>query len=472
MTWLSVLRGSTGCSYADWEATEAASGCNAYASGTCQALARCGGAFLSPYGSYAACEQQLSQGCTDSLGLPDVVGSGAGAALCGEMMRNVDCNALTNGELPVGCQAPSGKRSDGAPCRVGAQCASARCTQYEGGWGVCRERATAGEWCGTQSDCGLGFVCSLGTCVVLGRLGDLCGPERPCRAPLGCVAGACTDVAPVPTCQDFAVTMCARIAQCSASVLSAAYSDEQTCAVRNAASCLATLNSPDPTAAAIGFAGCTRALATASCQQLLDHASPQACQLPAGMLAPGEACSTDAQCSTTRCARSAGAACGVCSWLGAAGEPCTTDSDCSFGLVCGGGSCRVPGALGEACDPAQRCAYPFLCVAGSCQEASELGASCNVAADSCDRYAGLICGSSGTCEPWLLRFAGQPCNQTPDGWAACSGGSTCVSGPGGDICSGPLPDGSPCNPVEAPFCFAPAQCLAGVCTYPNAVECR
>lgn len=469
---LGVLRASGGCNYADWNA-EAAEGCRAYASGTCQALARCGEAFLAPYGSYEACEAQLSQGCAYSLGLPDVFGSGAGAALCGDMMRSVDCNAITNGELPAGCQTPSGKRSNGAACRVGAQCVSGRCAELDGDWGVCRERLDHGEACLSQADCSPGLVCSLaGRCVTLAQQGDVCGMERACRAPLVCVAGSCTTVDVAPTCQFFADMLCTRLAKCSASVLLSVYGDQRQCSARNTESCLSTLAMVAGAYAGVGIAGCTSALDAASCGELLDHVFPAACQLLPGPRANGQPCSSNAQCATTRCAYGAGRACGMCTLLGGIGDPCAADVDCSNGAICGGNSCRVPGVLGASCDAAQRCAYPLACAAGRCVVALGLGAACSFAADSCSRYDGLFCGSSSKCEPWLSGTSGQACNQTRNGWAACSGGSTCLETGEGDTCLGPLEDGDVCDPLHGPYCLAPAQCLGGICTLVSTADCR
>jgi hypothetical protein len=471
LTFLGALRASGGCSIADWQA-DAANGCMGYASGTCQALARCGDLFLAPYGSYEACEQQLSEGCTYSFGLPDVSGTGAGAALCGEMMQSIDCDALANAELPPGCQSPSGKRSEGAPCQIGAQCASARCAEFDGAWGVCRERGDVGSACLAQADCGKGLICSTkGACVVLGRAGEACGIGLPCRAPLACVAGLCAAVAIGPTCQVFADTLCARLAACSSALLRSTYGDLHTCTTRNAFSCRSSLGMTEGLGVSAGVAGCTRALDAASCSELLDHALPVACQLVPGVLADGHACSTDSQCVSTRCARSAGAACGVCAPLATASEACAADSDCAVGLICSGGSCRVPSGLGASCDAAQRCTQPYVCAAGSCMEALKLGAPCTLGADRCDHNAGLMCGGASTCEPWLSGSAGEACNQTKNGWAACSGGSSCGPTSEGDTCLGPLPDGSPCTADRPPYCLAPAHCLGGVCALPSSVNC-
>jgi hypothetical protein len=467
VTFLAALRASGGCSFYD-VTTDAAVGCGGYASGTCQALARCGSGLLAPYGSYEACEAQLSAACTYSLGLPDVIGSGAGAAVCGEMMSSLDCDALQNGELPSGCQAPSGLRRDGARCRTGSQCASARCADFDGEWGVCAEREGIGDPCVAQADCGKGLVCSTaGVCIALGGDGQACSATRPCRAPLACVAGNCAAVDLEPTCQGFADMLCSKLATCSPSLVRSIYGEVRACATRNALSCRASLQTTEGTAASAAIASCTHALDSVRCDELLDHALPAACQLFPGPRADGQACNSGAQCASTRCAFATGAGCGACAPLAAVGGACAADADCASGVICAGGACRVPGVTEAPCDELQRCAYPRVCAAGSCTAAIGIGESCSFAADRCDRNAGLFCGASGRCEPWLDSVAGESCNQTQSGWAACSGGSTCID----DRCAGPLPDGSPCVPDRAPFCSAPAQCLGGVCSVASAGSC-
>jgi hypothetical protein len=467
VTFLAALRASGGCSFHDGEA-DAALGCASYATGTCQALARCGGALLAPYGSVAVCEVQLSAACKYSLGLPDVIGSGPGAAVCGEMMQSLDCDALRNGEQPSGCQAPSGLRSEGARCRTGSQCVSARCADFDGEWGVCRERQGIGNPCVTQADCGKGLVCALdGLCVPLGEVGKTCNPSRPCRAPLVCVAGSCSAVDPVQTCQGFADMFCTKLANCSPSTVRLIYGDLSVCAARNAESCRVSLQTTEGTAASAAIAGCTHALDSVRCDALLGHALPAACQLTPGPRADGAPCNSAAQCASTRCAYLPGAACGVCAPLAGLGDVCAADSDCAFGEVCAAGACSALGVVEAPCDAGHPCARPWVCAAGICVTPIGAGGECSFAADRCDRDAGLFCSASGRCEPWRNSRAGEACNQTLAGWAACSGGSSCIA----NRCEGPLPDGSPCASDRAPFCLAPAQCLGGVCGLPTAVSC-
>ncbi len=468
---LSVLRASGGCHFSDREA-DAADGCLTYARGTCGALARCGPLFLTSYGSYEACEAELSEQCAVSLRLPDVFGSGDGAARCGEQMQYASCDAIANGELPSSCGTPQGPRSDGAPCRVGAQCASGRCAKNEGDWGVCRERLWPGETCVDSFDCDKGLYCSVArTCVPLGREGESCSGIRLCRAPLACVAGTCAAIDPVPTCVIFADILCAQLDRCSAPLVRSVYGDVRSCGARNALRCTASLGQGDPVLIGAAIAGCTAALDDVGCEGLIDHGLPAACQLVPGPRADGQPCNSPTQCASTRCAYAQGAACGSCAPLGAVGAACAADSDCVVGAVCGGGACRVPGALGASCDAAQRCAYPWSCVAGRCDEGAGPGAACSLVADACDRYRGLACSAAGRCEPWRVGAPGQACNLTPSGWVTCGGGSSCVETREGAGCAGPLADGQACTAGGAPNCLAPAECLGGICRFASEVQC-
>lgn len=476
----SALRVTSGCRLVDTEA-EAANGCEAYASDACQVYARCGAPFLAPYGSIGGCNHQLAKACTDSLAQPDGIGSGAGAAACGELLLGLDCNAIINGELPPGCQAPAGRRSDRAPCSVGGQCASARCAKsaLDAQWGECRERVGYGEPCLTPIDCQAGMVCSpKNACVVLGGNGEACSEAVPCRAPLFCEAGRCTSQPSASTpqedaaaCQAFGTAICARLGACSAALLASEYGDPGTCATRNASGCMLGLHAPDSVSSAAGVMSCGNALATFSCHALLENALPPDCRLANGARQNGRSCGSDAQCASTRCARAPNAACGTCSTLALAEQACTTNSDCGVGLICSAtGVCRALAALGSSCDPGHPCAIPLICSKGSCVSPLALGAPCQWDDDRCDRYAGLLC-SSGTCAPWLNASPGGRCGSTPDGWAVCSAGSTCSDAANGGSCEGPLRDDGPCNVDSGPKCLAPALCIVGSCAIVNPAAC-
>ena len=442
------------CSVVDPSA-DAADGCADYAAGACQAYARCGDALIAPFGSVAGCEAQLGQGCTSALTMPDVIGSGAGAASCGEVMARLDCDALLNNELPPACSAPGGLRANGSACKVGGQCASTRCqkaTAYSE-WGECREPAAEGEPCSTLADCAPGLLCSAQSLCVAPRLpGAACGPTAPCRAPLLCFGGSCLSFAAAEqsACQAFAGAFCARLSACSSQLLAAVYGTQAVCAERLALSCQLGAGARDVPRSPLGIAGCSEALAAASCNALLDNALPPACSTLPGLRADGAACGADAQCQSTRCARSSDGPCGVCRALAAANEPCRAASDCYVGLVCSAdGACRAPAAQGQACDATHPCSWDR---------------------DSCDRSLGLWCGTSRSCEPWRLASSTQACGLNGDVLSVCTAGAQCSDAARGGMCLGPLADGAACGANAAP-CLVPARCSAGRCAIDDPAVC-
>jgi hypothetical protein len=246
--------------------------------------------------------------------------------------------------------------------------------------------------------------------------------------------------------------------------LSAVYGDQTVCAMRMALSCTRGLHARDATSNPAGVAGCTHVVPTLGCQALLQNGLPPECSLAPGARPNGQVCASDAQCQSTRCARNPAEACGACAALGSLGDACNGDSDCPRGSICGAGRCQEPARAGEPCDATRPCAVPLACSGGQCVDASGAGEACQAGADRCSRDLGLSCGQSGVCAPWPKALPGQSCGVTETGWVACSAGSTCSSETSAGTCQGPLPDGSPCNPLAAPYCLSPARCINGVCS--------
>jgi hypothetical protein len=473
-----------GC--ATYDPLEAERGCSGYAIGTCQTYARCAPTLVESYGSMDGCQAALTDACTYNLQQPDVLGSGAGAAACGTLMTQLDCNDLLNNELPGGCQAPAGRRGDGAACTVGAQCASTRCQRDTPAAtsGTCAEPALLAQPCFALTDCAQGLICGTqGRCIALAQAGQACGDTQPCRAPWLCLNGLCAAAPPPPPpkvaldpqveCATFSRTLCARLESCSAFLVIGAYGSQDVCVTRSTRACLDNFALPDTITSAEGLAGCTAALGSLGCGPLLENGWPEACQLAPGARVDGLACSSDAQCASTRCTRATRAArCGVCAPRAQAEQPCLASSDCLLGLVCASDDkCRAPAALGMPCDTTHPCAAPQMCAAGTCQAALANGASCDYANDRCDAYAGLSCDyTTSRCKPWVRSPAGQACGYTSQGWAACSGGATCRYGTQNALCEAPAQDGAACA-AQGPACLSPARCVEGVCVLGTLGDC-
>jgi hypothetical protein len=469
---------------------EARLGCAGYAEGTCGALARCGDAFLAPYdGSKDACIGALSRACVHNLTQPDVYGTGAGAAACGNLIADIDCNALVNNELPGGCGSASGRRSDGARCSVSAQCASGRCLKSapHEQWGACAERVPLGEACLAQEDCELGSLCSTqGRCVQLAHEGEACGDAAPCRAPLFCLQGLCMPppaatapvvpmVDPQQACMYFAHTLCMRLRNCSPRLVDAVYGEVQACTDRTTAACLFGITTPDAVSSGAGIRGCTDAITDLACSGLLENGMPDICQLAPGARVDGTPCGSDAQCMSTRCARAAASDdCGLCAALADAEQACVANTDCKRGLTCSAdGRCRAPAPAGAACDAMHVCQYPLNCIQGRCAPGLMSGEACTATEDHCGVYAGLACAPSGKCEAWTNAAVGAACGYTDRGWAACTASASCSAAVSGGVCRAALPDGAACSAAgsDALPCLAPARCVRGTCTFAAATVC-
>jgi hypothetical protein len=466
-----------------YDPLEVARGCEAYALGTCQSYARCSPTLIAAYGSLESCQAQLAYGCTHSLHQPDVLGTGAGAETCGVLMSGLDCSALWNGELPLECLPPAGRRGNGAACSVGAQCASARCWRAatESATGSCEELSDVGQACLGSGDCSPRLVCGpSNTCVWLARAGQACSEAQLCRAPLYCNAGVCSEPVVAPQleardpqadCEAFARAICTRLEVCSTFLVAGSYGSVDACITRTAYTCLDALALPDSSATALGIAGCATALSDVSCNAVLENALPEACTLVPGARVDGAACVADAQCESTRCARAlASARCGSCAPPAPSEGQCVANTDCVHGLVCtSDGRCRSPAAQGAACDTTHPCSLPWVCAAGSCQPALELAATCDPMADRCNPYAALSCDyNTQRCAVWARSAAGQGCGYTAQGLAACVGAATCqLTDDWQGTCRAPAADGGACESS----CHAPAQCRDGVCVLGSGGDC-
>ena len=481
-----------GCNYPD-PARDAAAACAIYALSTCQALERCGSASLAAFGSLETCQIQLSVECEHGLRQPDVLSTSRAVRVCADAMSAVCCTGLYNRELPPSCAVPRGKRSEGAACSVAAQCAGGRCVRLQAtdAWGQCRELAAPGQSCSSFADCHEGAVCNAaGRCVMLAALGEPCSELAPCRSPLACNAGRCEaapalgacgalgceqePLAAASACQLFAQTLCERLGVCAPALVTRVYGDSIGCVSRNNLGCLTRQRTPDVISSAAGLSACTQQLSSLECGALLDNALPAVCQLAPGARANGRACSDDAQCASTRCAR---ARCRVRRVSGARRRRAAVSSwqRLCAGLVCTSDLlCRRPAGLDASCDARHPCAFPLTCAALRCSAPLALGSACEPASDRCDRYAGLACDTqSARCRSWLQAPPGQACGYTGAGWAECSASGSCRTAPGASagLCEGPLPDGASCVEGTTSGCLTPARCVAGMCRLPAPEDC-
>jgi len=240
---------------------------------------------------------------------------------------------------------------------------------------------------------------------------------------------------------------------------------------------------------------CAAAYATLSCQDFFDNVPATGCA-PVGPRANGQACAVAGQCATAFCSGNKTAVCGTCADPPSAGASCET-SVCDHNQVCNASSqvCMANIAAGVACDGADasevNCASGLTCsgtvgsktcVAGGATE----GATCGATGPLCLRFQGLACeGAVGSkvCTKVALVGNGQPCGTLADGARADCLAGECYTATGLaqvteiGTCKQQAADGSPCDTVLGPTCYAGARCVtaagssAGVCTIPDVMSC-
>lgn len=156
-----------------------------------------------PEGNRAALEQRQAEACVVESSAP---GSNLDAPYWGRLALGVN-------QANAGCSGydfsdPPGSLDVGAPCFVGAQCASLWCagTEILGNDGVvipgssqcgqCEGRLSLGASCNYATDvCEQGLSCFDSNCRTTGVLGDACTHWSDCTFPLVCRAnGACDRV--------------------------------------------------------------------------------------------------------------------------------------------------------------------------------------------------------------------------------------------------------------------------------------
>lgn len=139
--------------------------------------------------------------CTDRFRFACVVNATAAGARvfanpldqCVRTLAAATCSDVLNGERIESC-FPAGQRPAGAPCAVGAQCASGYC-QLATACGVCAVRAAAAAKCdSTRIDdrqCAAGLACINNTCVARVAAAQPCSDTQPCQRTLSCIGGSC-----------------------------------------------------------------------------------------------------------------------------------------------------------------------------------------------------------------------------------------------------------------------------------------
>jgi hypothetical protein len=185
--------------------------CASFAASYCGYLSACQpGTLQSDYGTLAGCTTARTAECATNLAAP---GSGVTLALMAACAASLatQTGACSAGpvvgpiETPIDPCAVIGTGAAGAPCAMGAQCATDSCSHIGRLCGTCTAPGQLGMGCGyaTGVTCPRGMTCSgtTSTCVTTVGVGSTCdlGVTTACVAGANCVVAASGDL--TGTCQ-------------------------------------------------------------------------------------------------------------------------------------------------------------------------------------------------------------------------------------------------------------------------------
>jgi hypothetical protein len=287
------------------------------------------------------------------------------------------------------------------------------------------------------------------------------------------------EAAPLTTdegCDQEAKALCDSLNGCAPIALQVYYGDEATCIARASLSCKTDQSVGGITRTADDLSSCARALATASCADLLADNYPAACQMNPGTVVNGAACGSDWQCGSSFCNKTT--MCGVCSPRAAVGGDCTADDGCAQELVCANKKCAKPAGPGEDCNlPGQPCRSDLYCPTsnGSAKCAAKVGAggACADSDQACDLVKGVFCNPiDHTCETLSVAKGGDACGLAMK--TICVGFiAPCSNFLTSGVCANPAQDGEACG-MGGKVCVPPATCdpNMNVCRLPSAPDCH
>jgi hypothetical protein len=240
------------------------------------------------------------------------------------------------------------------------------------------------------------------------------------------------------------------------------------CKIRMKPICLSLLQAPGTGFTPEKYDTCAKAYTTADCDELLVFGfRPAACQVQ-GTLASGAACGDGSQCISGFCAMDFFTVCGVCADPIAAGGKCSKSSQCQGDLGCvSPGTCTKLAKQGESCTSLP-CAGGLKCMNGTCSSPLTAGTACDPDKDYCDGQIGLQCDSAARkCVDLPTAAIGSTCSH----FELCLASGYCNASGSPTVCEAATNDGAACD-LGNSECKYPAQCVAHVCTTPNAVNCR
>ena len=287
-------------------------------------------------------------------------------------------------------------------------------------------------------------------------------------------------------CSDYAAAICNRASTCSTVLVQVNWGDVASCAASFKTLCLNALAAPSTSITPNRTETCSKAITSATCDDVFDRNPPPDCRPTAGTIANGVACGDDSQCASTYCNRGANASCGTCSPVRAkVGEACTGDDSCDFQLKCASNVCVALGASGAACDVKRPCASSLVCsipmgaMAGTCAAPAADGQPCTsgIGLGTCDIKTGDYCNpKTKVCEKLAVSTGTGACgyDMATGKVTVCASNGTCAAlgvGMTGN-CQAAAAAGATCNPTMGPACVVGATCVNNVCKLSDPASCR
>jgi hypothetical protein len=289
------------------------------------------------------------------------------------------------------------------------------------------------------------------------------------------VGGISADTA----CADYASAICTKVSTCGATLTQLLWGDAATCTTRFKQACATALTAPSTSSTPDRAEACSKALASAGCDALLDRNLPTDCRAEPGKLVNGTACGDDGQCTSSYCNKGVDAVCGTCgTGRPKAGEACASDDNCDYGLKCANKLCVAPAPAGATCDVGHPCATALTCDGTTCAKAPADGQACKGdGLGNCDVGGGEFCGPKmKVCKKLKSASAGQTCgyDATTDDFTFCAASGTCktMTGSPTGTCLAAAADGATCDPTNGPACKEGSKCVSGVCRIQDPSSCR
>jgi len=283
---------------------------------------------------------------------------------------------------------------------------------------------------------------------------------------VGC--GSKSSVTIEEACTSVAASACAKINTCFSFIVTSLYGDAATCQTRAKLGCVQTGIPAGSATTPDDVQSCGDAYAGLSCNDAISHSPPNACRSKAGSVVNGAACSDDAQCASTHCAKTSD--CGICAAVAAAGGTCATENDCDYGLICNQSKvCVAPAAAGAACAATGECASPLICSGQKCSAAVAVGGVCDKTMQNCDSRQGLYCNTQNVCVAITFAGPGEACGIVGMAFVGCKASGQCKTSGAMGTCVAPAADGAACD-TDTP-CLAPAKCTSGICKLSNPASC-